>query len=283
MKRPSHLVLDFEKSMNSSTNWSMSFVENSYTSSHVLQQVNLKKKTYLKTHKNSSKRFKFKVFQAKNKFTVIYSDFVTTLPKALSPKQKLDVNVLPYKIMKNKKDLIVLLSERTTSQNPVKGLNTQDITKETKSNKFDKLTEERSVYYTYIYRKLYIILTNTSSKKRSKANLLNRLTIVNFLRKERLYTKLKYSRSPAYDIVSGGAAALLAGFIGFLISEKYGFELVDSGDFYYLFMYMVFLGFSIRPFLTSIDQNKSLGEILSPKFFLDYYLNLIRFFFRKFY
>ena len=65
----------------------------------------------------------------------------------------------------------------------------------------------------------------------------NSLINVNFLRKERLYTKLKYSRSPAYDIVSGGSAALLAAFLGFLISEKYGFELPDSGDFYYLFMY----------------------------------------------
>jgi hypothetical protein len=79
---------------------------------------------------------------------------------------------------------------------------------------------------------------------------------INFLRKERLYTKLKYSRSPAFDIVSGGAAALLAGFIGFLISEKFGYELVDSGDFYYLFMYIVLLVFSIRPLLTVSDADK---------------------------
>ena len=62
-------------------------------------------------------------------------------------------------------------------------------------------------------------------------NVLERLINTNVLRKERLYTKLKYSRSPAYDIVSGGSAALLSGFIGFLVSEKFGFELVDSGDF----------------------------------------------------
>jgi len=37
-----------------------------------------------------------------------------------------------------------------------------------------------------------------------------------------MYTKLKYSRVPQYDIVSGGSAALLAGFLGFLISEKFG-------------------------------------------------------------
>lgn len=78
---------------------------------------------------------------------------------------------------------------------------------------------------------------------------------LNILRKERLYTKLKYSRSPAYDIVSGGSAALLAGFLGFLISEKFGFELVDSGDFYYAFMYVVFLGFSFKP-LSLVASNK---------------------------
>jgi len=88
---------------------------------------------------------------------------------------------------------------------------------------------------------------------------------INFLRKERLYTKLKYSRSPAYDIVSGGAAAILAGFIGFLISEKFGFELVDSGDFYYLFMYIVFASFSIRPLLITLNSKDSLKSVFSLK------------------
>jgi hypothetical protein len=101
------------------------------------------------------------------------------------------------------------------------------------------------------------------------------------LRRERLYTKLKYSRSPAYDIVSGGAAALLAGFLGFLVSEKYGFELVDSGDFYYLFMYIVFLVFSLRPLLTSINFEKSIFTILSPKFFIEFYLTLLYLLLRK--
>tara|TARA_B100000795_G_C22568563_1_gene349129 strand:- start:17 stop:292 length:276 start_codon:yes stop_codon:yes gene_type:complete len=82
---------------------------------------------------------------------------------------------------------------------------------------------------------------------------------VNFIRKERVYTKLKYSRSPAYDIVSGGAAALLSGFIGFLVSEKFGIELVDSGDFYTGFMYMVFLTLSCRPLLRSISTSSSAG------------------------
>ena len=98
-------------------------------------------------------------------------------------------------------------------------------------------------------------------------NLIN----INFIRHERLYTKLKYSRSPAFDIVSGGAAALLAGFVGFLISEKFGFELVDSGDFYYLFMYIVFLVFSLKPLLYVSSVNESILSTLS-------YKNIIQFF-----
>ena len=66
---------------------------------------------------------------------------------------------------------------------------------------------------------------------------------INFLKKEFAFTKLKYSRCPQYDSVSGGFAALFAGFIGFLISEKFGIELVDSGDFYIALMYGIFVGF----------------------------------------
>ena len=97
---------------------------------------------------------------------------------------------------------------------------------------------------------------------------------INFLRKERLYTKLKYSRSPAYDIVSGGSAAILAGFLGFLISEKFGFELVDSGDFYYLFMYAVFACFFIRPLLTTASYNMSLFEVFSIRPLIKYMIQL---------
>jgi hypothetical protein len=121
----------------------------------------------------------------------------------------------------------------------------------------------------------------TGVKLSSTTDTLKNLVNINFLRKERLYTKLKYSRSPAYDIVSGGAAALLAGFLGFLVSEKYGFELVDSGDFYYVFMYLVFLGFSLRPLLTTIDYNDSFRNIFSFKLFLNFYLNLIYYIFKK--
>ena len=73
---------------------------------------------------------------------------------------------------------------------------------------------------------------------------------INFLKKEFVFTKLKYSRSPQYDTVSGGFAALFAAFIGFLISEKFGIELVDSGDFFIVLMYALFLGMTVRLYYT---------------------------------
>jgi hypothetical protein len=79
---------------------------------------------------------------------------------------------------------------------------------------------------------------------------------IHFLRKEYLYTKLKYSRTPSYDIVSGGVALLFAGLLGFLTTEKFGFELVDSGDFYVFGMYILLAVFPLRLLLKSaIDEN----------------------------
>lgn len=90
-----------------------------------------------------------------------------------------------------------------------------------------------------------------------------------FLKKEKLYTKLKYSRSPQYDIVSGGVAAIFSAFIGFLISEKFGIELVDSGDFYILFMYTVFGVFSIRPLIKIVNKFDKLTSTVSLIPFID--------------
>ena len=144
---------------------------------------------------------------------------------------------------------------------------------------------DNNIYREYIFSKtlnkstliLEQKLAKLLSSKISQINTFspsNNLTNVNFLRKERLYTKLKYSRSPAYDIVSGGSAALLAAFLGFLISEKYGFEMVDSGDFYFLFMYLVFISFSIRPLLITLNSNNSVYSIFTIKPVISYFLNL---------
>lgn len=116
------------------------------------------------------------------------------------------------------------------------------------------------------------ISKSLSSLSKSKSHNLDfTLFDVNFLKKERLYTKLKYSRSPAYDIVSGGSAALLAGFIGFLVSEKFGIELVDSGDFYIVFMYAVFGSFAFRPLLRIMSSNNTIWSVISLNFLLEYF------------
>ena len=98
---------------------------------------------------------------------------------------------------------------------------------------------------------------------------------INFLRKERLYTKLKYSRCPQYDIVGGGWAALFAGLVGFLISEKFGIELVDSGDFYNALMYAIFASFSLRPLVKIIDKSFQLKDLLLLPLLIDYLLTLL--------
>lgn len=143
-------------------------------------------------------------------------------------------------------------------------------------------------YPTHILLDMYdnkSTLTPTNLKKKKQTNVTfntNLLFDVNFLKKEFIYTKLKYSRCPQYDIVSGGVAALFAGFIGFLVSEKFGLELVDSGDFYVLFMYVVFLSLIGSVFLKIIDRNTTFTELFSMGWFLNFYKNLIIMFLRLF-
>lgn len=98
---------------------------------------------------------------------------------------------------------------------------------------------------------------------------------INFIKKEKIYTKLKYSRVPQYDIVSGGSAAIFAGFLGFLICEKFGFELLDSGDFYFLFMYIVFLSFFLKLYVKIISTTNNSWNILSLKSIFFFYKNII--------
>ena len=97
-----------------------------------------------------------------------------------------------------------------------------------------------------------------------------------FLRQERTYTKLKYSRVPQYDMVSGGSAALLAGFLGFLVCEKFGFELLDSGDFYILFMYGVLTGFIGRLFLLLQTTAPTTFTFYHPVWYYNYAVQLGR-------
>jgi hypothetical protein len=77
-------------------------------------------------------------------------------------------------------------------------------------------------------------------------------------------------------MVSGGFAALLAGFVGFLISEKFGIELVDSGDFYNAFMYGVFMAFSIRPLIRVYSKDNTPYNPLSLKYLILFLHDLLK-------
>jgi len=103
---------------------------------------------------------------------------------------------------------------------------------------------------------------------------------INFLKKEKIYTKLKYSRVPQYDIVSGGVAAIFSGFLGFLICEKFGFELLDSGDFYYPFMYAVFFIFFIRLYIKATTAEEESWNVLSFRPIFVFYRQLFIIFLR---
>ena len=158
---------------------------------------------------------------------------------------------------------------------------------------YDFLINSNQKYDEKTLKRLIKNFSKLSFNHTFKSNKLWNLFDINFLRKEKIYTKLKYSRTPQYDIVSGGAAALFAGFLGFLISEKFGFELVDSGDFYFLFMYLVFLFFFIRLFLKLLNSKESYWNPLSLKWLISFYkllfillykkINNILYFFKKIY
>ena len=110
-------------------------------------------------------------------------------------------------------------------------------------------------------------------------NNINRLFNIYFLRKEKIYTKLKYSRVPQYDIVSGGLSVLFCAFLGFLVCEKYGFELLDSGEFYFLLMYIIFFCFFLRLLIKIFLRKQSLFDIFNGKYFFYWLLSV--FFFLK--
>jgi hypothetical protein len=299
MRRPTHIILDFESDRRLRVNWSTRFIDENYQYSKVFPQVNLFNKFYLKQNfyvKNiKTKKYKYKFFSENNKMTYLHSDYINILSKPLSPNQEMSNEIIPTALIKDTKTLKLFLTKNLTPNSVFGDAGYLSNTPQLESSPYSsdeklkylhrkRVIEEYVRYYTFVYRRLYLIKSSLNAKggpEQPNIDLLYRLVTLNFIKKERLYTKLKYSRSPAYDIVSGGAAALLAGFLGFLISEKYGFELADSGDFYYLFMYGVFFCFMFKPIVTSIKSSDTVYDIFSLRFFLNYYFFLINFFLRR--
>lgn len=150
------------------------------------------------------------------------------------------------------------------------------------------LLRDEKVYDRDFFLRFYRSFNFKKIKESPHNGILWNMFDLNFLKKEKIYTKLKYSRVPQYDTVSGGSAALLAGFLGFLICEKFGFELLDSGDFFILFMYVAFFCFSCRLLLKITSKDTPSWGILSYKWFFFFYksiffvfFNFIKSFFKK--
>jgi len=265
MRQPNHIILDFEfnSNLNNSNYWAINYIIQSSNNEIFLNNI--------------------QVFKKYNEHKHLFNS-----SKLLKNQQK-------HTIRSNKYHNVEFLRswEKDGIEAIFKPLDNLDDDKLKHILKYSKHEGRDSYFYItlptheYQQQNLKFILNKykNDTKKNKPINLkLNtwlNLININFLRKERLYTKLKYSRSPAFDIVSGGAAALLAGFIGFLISEKFGYELVDSGDFYYLFMYLVFLSFSVRPLITVSDATKGFLDAFSIKRVLLFYISLIQIFFKK--
>ena len=264
MRRPNNLTLDFEsgKNLNSAYYWAVEYT-NTTNSPSFLDNTSIYKK-YLK-----------KPFFANTRH-----DLLSSSEELLSNSTKLTVlnsRVHGAELLKSwETEALDTIFEPTLKVNDPKTL--KYFLNSTSSKGRDAYMYKHLTDAQYTKRRLRLTLQQYSNTMTTNYSLNSWESIVNinFLRKERLYTKLKYSRSPAYDIVSGGAAALLAGFIGFLISEKFGYELVDSGDFYYLFMYGVFAAFSLRPLLIVSDSVKGFWDMLSPKRVLVFYSTLVK-------
>ena len=257
MRQPNHIILDFEtnKTLNSNFYWASSILKTEQKPLF-MDYVNFSRKYDQSNTENSKLPFlslsKSNTLRPNNAHKAnLLKDWEK---QGLKNIYKSNTNKKHEKYLENKSDMFNYLT-----------LTPQEYTSVKLKNLLNRYNTQSSV-------------VNAIQSLNTYMNLIN----INFLRKERLYTKLKYSRSPAYDIVSGGAAALLAGFIGFLISEKFGYELVDSGDFYYAFMYGVFLTFSLKPLLTVSDSNKGFIACLSIRSALLFYVSLIKLFFKKF-
>lgn len=241
MRLANHVVLNFERSnnLNTSSYWASKLINDS-SSASFLNDLNLSRRFGKVGRFYGTTSF----FQNQKKFTLNFNN--ETFDKDNN------YNLFKPTIMENRDDINKLYLTYSKAEGRVGYLK--------------QVSGLENFYIENVLRTLVHQKSDNFYKHDTLYNSVN----VNFIRKERIYTKLKYSRTPSYDIVSGGSAVLLAGFLGFLASEKFGIELVDSGDFYYLWMYGVFLVFSFRPLLTASSSTQSIWSLLSLRYLLNF-------------
>jgi len=253
MRKIDHIVLDMESTTNNflKTHWTKSL--NTFIYFKFLKDIDFYEKILINTSlsnyklftkEDSSLNFKLQTDSnfLYNKFSYKKKKLTLKLINSTQPLNKHSSNVS----FENN------LSSTLFQYNNVLSLNTT----RTKINKFFLNKSNLSYFFLKVGR------YNTFSKVTNIPTTYSLINI-NFLIKERVYTKLKYSRTPSFDIISGGFALLLAGFFGFLISEKFGYELGDSGDFYFVFMYLVLVALILRPLLIVSDFTKGYFNIFS--------------------
>lgn len=263
MKSPNHILLDVNKPVIFYSNqyWIFKY----FSSLNVIKTLfntNFHKK-FLKQKENV---FLNKLIDAQSKFTIKYN--YANLSNFLNNDQKFLINLRfqPKLSVKHRE-----LDSNFYGKSVYDYLNTND-------SIYDKKALRRLFKLIFLKNRINTQNLYLFTSKEYKTNSLFSLFNINFLKKEKMYTKLKYSRVPQYDIVSGGAAALLAAFLGFLITEKFGFELVDSADFYFFFMYLVFFFFSLRLFLKLINNEQNSWNMISLKWLIFYFKNIITLF-----
>lgn len=263
MKFPKHIILDVKKPQlkYSSQYWIFKYLLTFKNNPYSFEDLSFHKRFFLKKENLMLNR----LLKNQKKFTIRYN--YTNPSVFMSSSQK--------KMYKNLFNIRVKVKHRLLFSKH-HGKVIRDYLVSSNLSKFDEKTIKR----------MFKNFKHKTATPIFKDNLLWSLFDINFLRKEKIYTKLKYSRVPQYDIVAAGVSALFAAFIGFLITEKFGFELLDSGDFYFLFMYLVFLGFFGRMLFKITTANEHNWNALSYKWFLYFYKTLFSLlinFFKKMY
>ena len=273
MRKLNHVILNFEN-MKTETNkgpndsyWALNFIDSENCESKLLTNVDL----YKKFKKNKQLKKKTLFLKEEEKYTTrLSTSHPVNFMKDWERQGIIDVFEPVQHTEDPKTKKFYLKYSRSKGRDSYMYI-------QLSANQYYKRNLKRTLT---LFQKT--ISFSSNEHHNSYTSTLERLTNANVLRKERLYTKLKYSRSPAYDIVSGGSAALLSGFIGFLVSEKFGFELVDSGDFWYFFMYCVFAAFSLRPLVFTLDSPEGFAKVFSLRNVLQFYVNLSTFLLKKF-
>lgn len=230
MKFPKHIILDVNKKYidNSSQYWAINYINTFDQQGPDFNELFFYKKFFLKKESLMLN----KITKNQKKFTIKYS--LSNKSVFLTSAQRKFYKAFFTTRIKVKKPML--------------------LSKHVGKDVYDYLYKSSSIFDIKNLKRLLKGFKPSPITPVFRTDTLRKLFDIHFIKKEKIYTKLKYSRVPQYDIVSGGVAAFAAAFIGFLITEKFGFELLDSGDFYYLFMYGVFVSFFIKLLLKLINN-----------------------------